>query len=38
MLKMAKRDYSLIDSARSAVALDDDSIEERVEGTRWFSS
>ncbi len=35
MLKLEKRDYSLIGSARSAVALDDESIEERVEGTWW---
>jgi MocE subfamily Rieske [2Fe-2S] domain protein len=35
MIKFAKRDYSLIGSARNAVALDDDSIEEQVEGTWW---
>lgn len=33
--RFAKRDYSLIGGARSAVALDDDLIEEQVEGTWW---
>jgi MocE subfamily Rieske [2Fe-2S] domain protein len=33
--KFVERDYSLTGSAQSAVALNDDSIEERVEGTWW---
>ncbi|MEW5960878.1 MAG: fatty acid desaturase [Chloroflexota bacterium] len=33
--KFAKRDYSLIGSAGRTVALDDDSIEEQVEGIWW---
>jgi MocE subfamily Rieske [2Fe-2S] domain protein len=35
MLKLEKRDYSLMGSVRSAVALDDDLIEEQVEETWW---
>ncbi|GIK40552.1 MAG: hypothetical protein BroJett011_43850 [Chloroflexota bacterium] len=33
--KFAKRDYSLVSTGRSAVALDDELIEEKVEGTWW---
>ncbi|MCK6627498.1 MAG: fatty acid desaturase [Anaerolineae bacterium] len=33
--KFAKRDYSLVGKAQNAVALNDDLIEERVEGTWW---
>ena len=33
--KFVKRDYSLVSTGRSAVALDDELIEEKVEGTWW---
>ena len=35
MLKLEKRDYSLVGRAQNVVGLNDDLIEERVEGTWW---
>ena len=33
--KFEKRDYSLVGAAQNVVGLDDELIEERVEGTWW---
>jgi len=36
LLKVSKRDYSLVSSYKTDTPLDDDAIQEKVEGTWWF--